>query len=209
MPKGERTVVTEEHLAACPEGARILPLTQSWICWVDEEDYEPLVARGVWCAAICKFKYDARAYAHRNEGRKTVVMARLIMNAQAGMDVDHKVHLPSAAKVIDNRKGNLRVCDRSQNVQNRAYWASSSGPRGVQYLPRLGKWQARICLRGRRIQIGCFATELEAALAYDEASLRLHGEFGRRNLPDYGSHLSLETLIANGKAREAAQLWDG
>lgn len=44
-----------------------------------------------------------------------------------------------------------------------------------------GRWQARIKTSGRFLSLGVFDSKLEAAKAYDEAALRLYGEFARTN----------------------------
>jgi hypothetical protein len=44
-------------------------------------------------------------------------------------------------------------------------------------------WLARIRVDGQFIHIGRFATEREAALAYDTAALQHFGEFSRPNFP--------------------------
>jgi len=47
-----------------------------------------------------------------------------------------------------------------------------------------GRWQARIRENNRTVQIGTFATQIEAALAYDKAAFELRGEFARLNFPE-------------------------
>lgn len=48
-----------------------------------------------------------------------------------------------------------------------------------------GKWQAKIRVDGKVISLGAYATEVEAARAYNEAAKRLHCEFAWLNpIPD-------------------------
>jgi len=52
---------------------------------------------------------------------------------------------------------------------------------GVCYEKRARKWIAVIYNEGKRIWIGTFETEIDAARAYDEAAKKYHGEFARLN----------------------------
>ena len=109
---------------------------------------------------------------------KKVLMHRLIMNAQATEDVDHR-----DGNGLNNRRKNLRPATVSQNLGNMRRLRSdcSSGFKGVTYIRKLGKWQARIQFQGKRTVLGCFATKELAAQAYDEAAKRIFGEFAAPN----------------------------
>jgi hypothetical protein len=76
----------------------------------------------------------------------------------------------------DNRLENLRDVPGAINRQNvrRAKSTSKSGLLGVKWLPRLGKWQARITVDGRGMHLGVFLTKLEAQQAYISAKRDLH-----------------------------------
>lgn len=142
---------------------------------VDCADYSSIISRrGTWYA----WKgVRGNLYAH-TACRPTVSMHRLISGAPKGMSVDHV-----NGNGLDNRRENLRVCTHSENMKNQ-------GPRngrkykGCYYNPkRLGrlKWSASIRANGKVEFLGRFATEIEAASAYDVASEKLHGVFGRKN----------------------------
>jgi hypothetical protein len=82
---------------------------------------------------------------------------------------------------LDNRRANLRVASYSGNNRNtRKRQGCSSRFKGVDR--HRGAWRARITPPGgRQVTLGHFASELEAALAYNAHARRLFGEFARLN----------------------------
>jgi hypothetical protein len=111
---------------------------------------------------------------------KLISMHREIINAPAGMLVDHR-----NGNNLDNRKSNLRLATATENSCNRRKIKRSGSSRykGVSYNRRRGKWYARIKIHGESIFLGCFDNEVDAAKAYDEAARRYHGEFACLNFP--------------------------
>lgn len=106
-----------------------------------------------------------------------VPLHRYIMKAPDGVEVDHKNGIKN-----DCRRSNLRLCTRSENNMNKAAQINNtSGYKGVKWNKREKKWRAVIGVRGKTIHIGCFETAQEAAAAYNEASIKHHGEFARLN----------------------------
>jgi HNH endonuclease/AP2 domain len=78
----------------------------------------------------------------------------------------------------DNRISNLREANVNQNVHNsKKPINNTSGFKGVSLA--YGRWQARIAVGRKRISLGCFSTASEAALAYEKAAQKYHGEFAR------------------------------
>ena len=92
-------------------------------------------------------------------------------------EIDHINHVRD-----DNRLENLRLANSSQNKHNALKKASStSGYKGVHFHKTRQKWQARIRKDYTRHFLGWFDTPEEAAQAYDEAALRLHGPYACTN----------------------------
>jgi hypothetical protein len=79
----------------------------------------------------------------------------------------------------NNRWINLRRATQSQNCANRRrHRNNASGFKGVTLIPS-GRWRAIISKRGRRYDLGIFATAEEAHDAYMAAARKLFGEFAR------------------------------
>jgi len=85
-------------------------------------------------------------------------MHRLLTGAEKGEDVDHV-----NGDGLDNRRLNIRRCDRSQNSANRHAAQSATGVKGVHFEAYTGKWRAEIQWKGRRWKLGRFHTQGEAA----------------------------------------------
>jgi hypothetical protein len=77
----------------------------------------------------------------------------------------------------NNRLTNLRLSTPSQNSQNRYRVSGTSGYKGVTFNKNSQMWYAQIQMHGRRKHIGRFNTPEEAAVAYEEYAVKLHGEF--------------------------------
>lgn len=93
--------------------------------------------------------------------------------------VDHE----DQNKMNDNIK-NLRPATRTQNAYNRnSCKGSSSQYKGVKL--KYGKyWEAHIKSNGVAFYLGRFKSEIEAAIAYNQKAILLHGEFANLNTID-------------------------
>lgn len=110
---------------------------------------------------------------------KLVSLHREIMKHPKGLFVDHK-----NGDGLDNRRANLRVATRSQNMCNvQKRKNTSSRFIGVCFHKRNKLWAVRIQYRGKGIWLGYFEDEIEAARVYDRAAIKYHGEFARLNFP--------------------------
>ena len=143
---------------------------------VDDEDYEYL----------SQFRWSVYklGYVMRNENGRSILMHREIMGVTArDLVVDHINH-----NTLDNRRSNLRVSTVQENTRNQKPQQDrdmASPYKGVGWSKRLGLWVASIVVDKKRIDLGNFFTQREAAAAYNAAALELFGEFAYLNeIPD-------------------------
>ena len=157
---------------------RRIALTQGKFAIVDPEDYER-VAGYKWFAVRYERGYYAQRAAKDSKGRqRNVRMHRVILGEPKGKIIDHINH-----NGLDNRRANLRVVTRQQNTWNKRKQRGncSSQYKGVTWLKRMGKWQARIVCSGKSIFIGYFDDEIWAARAYDSKAAELYGDYAALN----------------------------
>jgi hypothetical protein len=78
---------------------------------------------------------------------------------------------------------NLRPATYHQNSMNcTSQKNSSSRYLGVNYESRLSKWKVQICFNRKKIYLGVYISEIEAALAYNKAAVKYFGEFAHLNI---------------------------
>lgn len=82
---------------------------------------------------------------------------------------------------LDNRRENLRICNKAQNAVNTKLLRSTntSGFRGVRR--HRNRWAASVTYNYRNIYLGLYKTKEEAAKAYNEAAKKYFGEFAVLN----------------------------
>jgi len=92
------------------------------------------------------------------------------------MQIDHINGIPD-----DNRLENLRLVTNQQNQLNR----NCDRGRGYKGVYRKGsRWKSEITTTEGRKYLGLFKTPEQAAIAYDSAARRWHGEHARLNFPN-------------------------
>jgi len=136
---------------------------------VDEDDFDR-VSKHTWAC-------DSIGYVITTINGEAVRLHRFIMGFPEGLSIDH-----IDGNRLNNRKSNLRICTHAQNMCNQKFReGGSSRYKGVAWHARGKKWVAQITVEYRNVYLGLFATEEEAAKAYNIAALKHHGEFARIN----------------------------
>ena len=110
-----------------------------------------------------------------------ISMHQDVIEVPEGMVIDHINH-----DGMDNRGANLRAATRSQNMCHRKKRSRTtrSKYKGIHWKKRNRKWQAMITVESKRIYLGHFRDEIDAAKAYDRAARKYHGEFASLNFPE-------------------------
>ena len=155
-----------------------IELTRGKCVLVDDDDFRWL-SQLKWYAANQGTHKKAQWYAVTTD-KAHHRMHRLILKAPANLLVDH-----IDGNGLNNQKINLRLVTYAQNAKNRARTLTpgTSPYKGVNWYPLLKQWIARVQVDRKSIHIGYFDSEIEAAVAYDIAASKVHGEYARLNFP--------------------------
>jgi hypothetical protein len=158
-----------------------IPLTQGQFAIVDPQDYERL-AKYKWHLAKSLTGLYAARWQRIGPGgqRKKIWMHRQVIDVPEHLVCDHV-----NGNGLDNRSANLRPATFSQNLYNRPKRKSKtrSKYKGLEWDKIQRKWRVRIRYKGKRIYLGSFASEKDAAKAYDKKAKVLFGEFASFNFP--------------------------
>lgn len=150
-----------------------LTLPSGHVTIFDEADLV-LLEQFYWHALKARNTVYVQTHGAPANGRQRVYLHRLLLRAGPGQLVDHRNH-----NGLDNRRLNLRLCTSAQNNLN-APGRNSNGYRGVHYHPnnKSNPWRARLNSQ----HLGYFATEWDAAEAFNTAALETYGEFAQLNV---------------------------
>ncbi len=149
-------------------------LTQNKVALIDDDMFDR-VNYFKWCVDKTRNTFYAKSSL---PGYVSLRMHQLVMGMPSSdVDIDH-----ADGNGLNNQKFNLRQTTRQQNQrnQNKAKGCSSQY-KGVCWHKPNQLWVAHININYKSKHLGCFALEEEAALAYNEAALKLFGEHAKLN----------------------------
>lgn len=148
-----------------------LKLTNSRYALVDDEDYER--------CRIFKWGFNPAFSGSIVRTTNAIILSHFILNYTGNLTIDHKDRNP-----YNNQKENLREATRQQQIYNRNKFNNvyTSNYKGVYWNKQLKCWHARIGLNCKRIHLGFFSKESNAAKAYNDAAIKYHKEFAVLNV---------------------------
>lgn len=152
-----------------------IPLTKGEHTIVDDSDFEYL---NQWKWHTMKGYAARKDYSLGRSNPIYIYMHRLLADTPEGMITDH-----INGNKLDNRRGNLRQCTKSQNAMNVGVRKDNkSGYKGVhKNNPKANSklWKSEIKHNGKRVFLGYFNDPEVAASVYKEAQKKYHGEFAK------------------------------
>ena len=150
-----------------------IPLTREKYALVDALDYVFLMQ---W-----KWHYDdgyAKRTAFTSKGPRAVFMHKIVFGSPDWQQVDH-----IDQNTLNNCKSNLRNATHRENMINRKKRPGcTSIYKGVSWCKPISKWKAAIGNYGKKICLGFFVFEEDAASAYNKAAKMYHKEFACLNV---------------------------
>lgn len=154
-----------------------VPLTQGKFALVDPADATAANAYAWHLADRGKNQYAACS-ALRRSGGGVLYLHRLLMQPAAGQHVDH-----INGDGLDCRRANMRLCTNAENRRNMRKTHGVSQFKGVAFSRTNTNrcWESYIWFEDKKIALGHYATEEEAARAYNAAAIIYHEQFANLN----------------------------
>lgn len=155
---------------------REIPLTKGHVAIVDASDYD-FLSQFKWTAHEMRHTSYALRAVRYGGIQRVMYMHRYILLPDPEQEIDH-----ANGNGLDNRRANLRIATRAEQMANRVPCGISRF-KGVQWYAPTKRWRAEITKGSQYHYLGYFIDEVDAAVAYDAAARELHGEFAKLNFP--------------------------
>ena len=152
-----------------------IKLTQGKFALIDDEDFE-LVSKYKWMFGNGGYAMTW-IYCPEYQNNRFTAMHKILIKYDKKLRCDH-----INRNKLDNRRINLRICTHQQNLQNRPMSIDNlSGYKGVDFCKNKKLYRARICANFKKYHLGYFENKKDAAIAYNNAAIKLVGEFAYLN----------------------------
>lgn len=139
---------------------------------------------------MMRYTYYTDSYGYALCKIKNQKMHHMVLGQAEDLVVDHINN-----NRLDNRKSNLRFATRSQNSQNKAKpKGCTSQYKGV--CLKKNKWTSRVGIDGKRIYLGDYDHEIDAAKMYDVHIVYHHGINAKTN--NLLTQKEKEWIVKNG-----------
>ncbi len=156
---------------------RKIYLGLGYFTMLDPGDYYRVKQFKWWVHSNGSNLYAARTAITTDLKSRIIYLHRQIMNPPADRVVDHRF-----GDTLDNRKQNLRIVTQAENMRNRRKRKNTSSRFiGVSFRKSRHIWDVNIRVNGRKLYLGSFNNEIDAAVAYNNAAKQHFGEFARLN----------------------------
>lgn len=176
MKKLDRTPTTEAIDTASRLDCGFVMLGHGRFALVSREDIAR-VSQWIW-------NRNGRGYAARlqwnsaTKSERVIYLHRFILNAAPGTEYDH-----ANRDKLDCRRCNLRLATHAQNNMNvgKRHKNTTSKFKGVHWCKERQQWRSQGKAGSKRMWIGSFENEIDAATAYNAWALKHCGEFAYQN----------------------------
>lgn len=131
---------------------------------VDIDDWEKIKDT---CWSVNKNGYAVGVY----NGKFMTMQSAIIPEVPDGCERDH-----INRNRLDNRRCNLRVISKLDNLHNREYKNKTSSKTGVCWYPLTKQWLAYITNKGEYIRLGLYDNEEDAIAVRKQAEIDIYGK---------------------------------
>lgn len=149
---------------------------------IDDEDFDRVNKWG-WLAYFKKGSVEPKYACRRKNvggGQRMIYLHRFILNiTDPSIIIDH-----IDGNGLNNQKENLRICSNTENTRNskKSNKSYTSIYKGVcRAKPNSRRYSAQITVNRKKIHLGMFSNEVDAAKSYDLAAIKHFGEFANLN----------------------------